>query len=284
MDIDDREPNKIGASTANLDNKVENLDDKMEVDDSEVYGDQRLAELRLSGKDSNSSGDRIKIYFEQLIQHAFGICPDSEYGACFREEFLNLNDLSDFNVLNLVQAILMKVVNDLLHCESYESASRLIQELNTKRAESSLSKFGDASSTTFKFAKEIYTFKDKSVLTLLYLMDCYHIIEGEEKINKTKQFIKQILGEIKEQCVNYGILLLTNKFSQKVSFLFSPLFPFVLHQSAPNNFIPQIIVNTYNENGIEGDFAEIFHPLLQNIWLGMMTISLFSYSSSECCF
>lgn len=261
MDIDDREPNKIGASTANLDNK-------MEIDEQEVYGDQCSTDLRLSGKGSSSSSDRIKVYIEQLIQHTFGICLDSNYGGCFREEFLNLNDLTDFNVLNLVQSIVMKIVNDLLHCECYESASKLIKELNAKRAESSLSTFNDGPSTTFKFAKEIYTFKDKSVLTLLYLMDCYYIIEGEEKINKSKPFIHQILSEIKEQCVNYGILLLTNKFSQKVSFLFSPLFPFVLHQSAPNGFIPQIIVNTFNENGIEGDFAEIFHSLLQNIWLG----------------
>ena len=267
MDIDDLESNKISTtSSSNLDNKME-ID---EIDNQEMLTSSTTAANLINLKPN--ANNRTKSYFEQLIQHTFGVCKLNYEN--FYEEFLNLDELNDFTILNLVQSLLMNIVNDLMQ-KDYETANKLVEEFSQRRIESTLASFSD--NLTFKYSSEIYKFKDTSVLAMRYLMDCYFIIENEQKINKKKTFIYHILCEIKEQCVNYAILLLTNNFIKQASFLFSPLFPFVFYQTAPNGFIPQIVTNTFNENGIDGDFRRIFKPLLFNIWLEMQKFNSLTF-------
>lgn len=259
MDIDDNsELSKINSSSS------EHLADKMEID--EIDSAQLLNNSAKAVILGNNSNDRTKIYIEQLIECTLGIRLRSN--SLFSEEFHNLDFLNDFSILNLVQSILMSTLNSLNEKE-YDSANKLLSQIDKARSESTLSSYHDNLGTSFRYANEISTFKDTSVLLLRYLMDCYFLIESEEKINKTKDFISRLLSEMKEQCVNYAILLLTNKFSFKEPFLNSPLFPFVIYQSAPQGFIPQIITNTFNDGGITGDFSTIFQPLLNHIWLEM---------------
>lgn len=282
MDIDEkateftnsRESNKMPLSTS--DNKME-ID---EIDNPDLMMSRNSSSSNLIKLNTTNSNQLMKAYIEQLIQHTFGVpLKASNLGSSFLDAFTSLDELNDFHILNLVQTILMSVVNDLM-TKDYEAATKQVGELNQKRSESTLSSFNDNSTTTYKHPKEIYQFKDTSVLVIRYLMDCYFIIDNESKIKKSKPSVYQILSEIKEQCVNYSILVLTNRFPKKNPFLFSSLFPFVLHQSAPNGFIPQIINNTYNENeDLNGDFRDIFQPLLLNVWLSMQKNCSITYEN-----
>lgn len=283
MDVDETDfskqhETKMPLATSTSDNKME-ID---EIDGQELNSKTSSSTnlIKLNSTNTKNTNQLMKVYFEQLIQQAFGIClKSSNYeNNSFYDEFINLDDLNDFNVLNFVQKILMFIVSDLMQKDDFESTKQLINDLNQKRTESTLSSFNDNTNTIFNHHKLIYQFKDTSVLVILYLMDCYFIIDNESKLKKTKQSIHNILSEMKEQCINYSILVLTNRFSKKIPYIFSALFPFILYQSAPNGFIPQIINNTFNEDDIRtGDFKEIFQPLLLNLWLSMQKNSSLTY-------
>lgn len=265
MDVDEKAEFKPSSDKMEID----------EIDNQELINSRNTSTANLIKLNSTASKSQLmKVYIEQLIQHAFGVCLKSLNLDCsltsfYDEKLTNLDGLNDFSILNLVQTILMRIISDLMD-KNFESANKLVNEMNQKRCESTLSSFNDHPSTTFRHSSEIDEFHDTSVLVIRYLMDCYFIIDNECKMKKSKQPVYQVLSEIKEQCINYSILVLTNRFSKTAPFLDSPLFPFVLHQSYPNGFIPSIINNTYNENDdLSGDFKEIFKPLLLNIWLSM---------------
>jgi len=117
-----------------------------------------------------------------------------------------------------------------------------------------------------------------SSLVLFFLMQSYDVIESESKECHSSAPLVDQLMDARTQCICQGLLLLTNRMSNKVSKRI--LLPFLLNQWN-QSFIQRMVIHCYHESGIEGDFSTIFLPLIES--LRQEAVNTCSFSLSQRC-
>lgn len=143
-------------------------------------------------------------------------------------------------------------------------------------------------STKQKAFNEIKARRDITGLILFWLMTRYEKNEKEfKKADKSAPdmvSVSEILREIRTQCINYAILVITNVFTPSNDRIVtdSVLLPFVLNQWN-SDFIIEMIHSCFKENnyGIEGTFRQVFEPLLYSLWQAQMNVNSFANPANQ---
>lgn len=145
----------------------------------------------------------------------------------------------------------------------------------------SKSQFSSSTNSDSRYSKEINESKNAGTLLLRFLMESYQrSVTMEKNSLSPTSSSKQLISEIRGQCVNFSILLLTNTFSPSFDCgnqTTSLLTPFILHTSWPTDFIFDLASTVYNEDNVEGNFAFIFQPILFNLWQMMLQFCSITY-------
>ena len=181
------------------------------------------------------------------------------------------------NYSNLIQSVLMKIIEQLIESNDYDSAYKIYNQFQHSKNEGS-------SSQDLQVSKVIYESRNQLTLALLYVIECYHRVETEEKTSParcTETPFKDIFSDIRNQCIDFAILILINAFTplnyDKYNSILTNL---VLTQSLPCGFLSGLTARCYHtSNGILGNFKKVFSPLLSSLWNEMQKFCSFIHET-----
>lgn len=115
---------------------------------------------------------------------------------------------------------------------------------------------------------------------LTYLTDCYSRVSIEERNHPKRSSVpplRDVLAEVRAQCVQYTSLMLQDILLEEVDFtgrlgpLSSPLLQPLLSQSLPRGFLPELIFRTQTNLDT---LNKVFSPLLQGLYRNMRGASV----------
>ncbi|XP_034248933.1 ubiquitin conjugation factor E4 B [Thrips palmi] len=179
------------------------------------------------------------------------------------------------NVQDLVSQALMEVLDQFASGENpltyHSSESPAPSSSTSTSASASTSK---EQSTESKELSALHLVQAKASNGLNYLFDCYARVAVEER-NQPKRSstppLKEVLADIRAQCVQLSSLLLQGIAMEIVPQLPSPLLAPVMNQSLPRGFLPELFARTFNNNAV---FLQIMTPVLRGLFLNMQTASI----------
>lgn len=179
------------------------------------------------------------------------------------------------NVQDLVSQALMEVLDQFASGEN-----PLTYHSSESPAPSSSASTSTAASTSREQSAEtkepsaLHLVQAKASNGLNYLFDCYARVAVEER-NQPKRSstppLKEVLADIRAQCVQLSSLLLQGIAMEIVPQLPSPLLAPVMNQSLPRGFLPELFARTFNNNAV---FLQIMTPVLRGLFLNMQTASI----------
>ncbi|RWS16347.1 ubiquitin conjugation factor E4 B-like isoform X2, partial [Dinothrombium tinctorium] len=191
------------------------------------------------------------------------------------EDAILTDNLDESNFLNVVQSFLMNLIIELCTAPDFKTARNIYDNLQEKTTKIQ----------SLAFPPEILESTDVPILMLRYLMECYERVSYEEKSLCNKRCVSlpitDLLDEIRSQCINYSILVATNKVNPcSMHYSASALTPFVLHLCWPRGFFLKLISATYGEDGVGSSFTELFQPLLYSLCQEMQKRSSFTHEGT----
>ncbi|XP_075218617.1 ubiquitination factor E4B [Lycorma delicatula] len=119
-----------------------------------------------------------------------------------------------------------------------------------------------------------------ATVSLTYLTDCYSRVAIEERNHPKRSScspLRDVLAEVRAQCVQYTSLMLQDVLLEEVDFtgrlgpLSSPLLQPLLSQSLPRGFLPELIFRTQANLDT---LNKVFSPLLQGLYRNMQGASV----------
>lgn len=250
-------------------NAFETSVEHMEVDE----GERKESAKRQRGSSSSESGlasppDPLIEMLCPILTKIFGMDFSKEHQEVLtNRKGCPFGDGDDFCANNLVQ----KAVGELIAAtfsEHPSSVPNLYKDLSHRET----SPIEPALQEDLAKRTDI-----QNITALRYLLESYERIDAQVKeVKLIKQFaeqLKDILAEVKKQCINFIVLVLTNTFSSHSSGTcsVSPLLPFVMHQWPRGDFLYELVCSTYAEGGMDGNFRTIFEPLLLSLWQEMVS-------------
>jgi len=281
------------ADKTDIDSGIEN----MEVD--EVERRESLKRQRESSSSSDGTvltsnpivmvTPAIEDSLFQIISRIFCVeWRNNEMNSqAFRLEFDESFDQTSYH--NLIQMILMDTISQIINSCDYENALKIYNHLKPikKSSENSIP-ITSTANNEISFPKPIFQNKEKSVLALCYILECYVRVSTEEKTSPARSSeapIKELFADIRCQCIEFAILVLTNSLSTDVHNTNSTsiLAQFLYHQCLPCGFISGLVSSSYQtslDSDTNNTFRAIFGPLMQTLWLDMQSNSSLTHESS----
>ncbi|KAJ1522043.1 hypothetical protein ONE63_002360 [Megalurothrips usitatus] len=121
---------------------------------------------------------------------------------------------------------------------------------------------------------QLHLVQNKASNGLHYLLDCYARVGVEER-NQPKRSstppLKEVLADIRAQCVQLASLVLQGIAMEIVPQLPSPLLTPVMNQALPRGFMPELFSRTYTNPAV---FSQIMTPVLRGLFMGMQSASI----------
>ncbi|KAK3929272.1 Ubiquitin conjugation factor E4 B [Frankliniella fusca] len=170
------------------------------------------------------------------------------------------------NVQDLVSQALMEVLDQFANGEN---------PLTYDRPESPVPMSSKEQPPETKEQSPLHIVQKKASNGLNYLLDCYARVAVEER-NQPKRSstppLKEVLADIRAQCVQLSSLLLQGIAMEIVPQLPTPLLSPILNQSLPRGFLPELFSRTYMNETV---FSQIMTPVLRGLFVGMQSASIF---------
>ncbi|XP_015787128.1 ubiquitin conjugation factor E4 B isoform X2 [Tetranychus urticae] len=212
----------------------------------------------------------MRTLLESILIKTLGVSL-STFRLQSKEPYNQLLDSEDIaGYMTIIEAVFMDLISDFSAAASSSDPSAPTEVYNKY----TWPLWSSSETNGLRFSKEIIESKNVGTILLRYLMESYERSAVLEKTSLSpSSSSKQLISEIRGQCVNFAILLLTNTFSPSIdcgNSTTSLLTPFILHDSWPTSFIFDLASTVFNEDGIEGNFASIFKPLLFSLWQEML--------------
>ncbi|XP_026280818.1 ubiquitin conjugation factor E4 B isoform X1 [Frankliniella occidentalis] len=170
------------------------------------------------------------------------------------------------NVQDLISQVLMEVLDQFTTGEN---------PLTYDRPESPVPMSSKEQPAERKEPSALHIVQTKASNGLNYLLDCYARVAVEER-NQPKRSstppLKEVLADIRAQCVQLSSLLLQGIAMEIVPQLPTPLLSPILNQSLPRGFLPELFSRTYTNDAV---FSNIMTPVLRGLFVGMQSASIF---------
>lgn len=191
---------------------------------------------------------------------------------------------------NTVQFILMEVVGGLLDdSRDYDASLQSFNQLLPEKFTSTIQMTSCPSSSSGASSKkkldpdsletDFLAYRNRYILAFAYILDSYKRVFTEESLSPEKccevASIRDLLTSIRNQCINYGSLLLLQ--ANKSSGLNKFVLQLQYSGNFPCGFMSGLISSTYQSSGKE--FKNIFAPLLHHLWLDMQTYCSLAYEN-----
>lgn len=229
--------------------------------------------------------------FQSILAKTLGIDLET-LKIAEREIFLKCLESDDMaGFMSVIEAVFVDIIEEFI--SSSGSVDVSLQVTTKFRLLPSISNENGSTSNVIHnsnqgacFTKDIMESKNLAIIVLRFLVDSHHRSAQllEKNTYSSSLQAKQLIAEIRSQCIQFSVLLLTNAFAPQIdclSSIISPLLPFVLNKNWPTDFIFELISSTYSEDDPDGSFSTIFKPLLYSLCSEMEQFCSFTYEKYE---
>ncbi|XP_054268263.1 ubiquitin conjugation factor E4 B [Macrosteles quadrilineatus] len=258
--------NVASNSQVDVDSGIEN----MEVEES------KEAALQRSSSTSDNTDDQVFTTISRVLCVSWTQTQQSDSNIFLSETAAGMNQRklegdSQIDTQDLISQSLMEVM-----CQIASGENPLPSPLSCSTPEDSSENIAAASSAS---ASPPAT-PSLATTGLAYLTDCYARVANEERNHPKRSSmppLKEVLAEIRAQCVQHTSLMLQDVLMEEVDFtgrlgpLSSPLLQQVINQTLPRGFLPELLARTHTN---PDTLNKVFSPLLQGLYRSMQGASI----------
>jgi len=253
----------VSGSQVDVDSGIEN----MEVEEPKETSQQKTQST------SENMDDQVHSTISRVLSVSWAQGQQSESNIFLSETAAGINNRkqeanSSLDTQDLISQSLMEVM-----CQIASGENPLPSPLTCSTPDESNENIAEASSSGANTATP--PVPSLATTGLSYLTECYARVANEERNNPKKSSmspLKEVLAEVRAQCVQHTSLMLQDVLVEEVDFtgrlgpLTSPLLQPVLQQTLPRGFLLELLARTHAN---PDTLNKVFSPLLQGLYRAM---------------
>ncbi|XP_046673336.1 ubiquitin conjugation factor E4 B isoform X1 [Homalodisca vitripennis] len=260
--------NVVSNSQVDVDSGIEN----MEVEESKEVTQNRTSST------SDSTEDQVQATISRVLCVSWSQGNQSDSSIFLPETAAGMSQRKQEgdgtpDTQDLISQSLMEVM-----CQIASGENPMPSPLTCSTPDDSNENIAEASSSQ----NNTSTVPPPSLATtgLTYLTDTYARVANEERNNPKRSSmppLKEVLAEVRAQCVQHTSLMLQDVLVEEVDFtgrlgpLSSPLLQPVLKQTLPRGFLLELLARTHSN---PDTLNKVFSPLLQGLYRAMQGASV----------